>query len=124
MTPAEAVLLAARVVTGGAFLIIGVRNISNYGLIAGGFKATGYPAPALLAGVGIAMQIGFGALMVSTFYPAVAAIGLLAFTVIATLLVHAFWTVKDPVQRKAETSAFLGNMIMAGGLLALLSVSV
>jgi putative oxidoreductase len=118
MTPSEATLIAARVVTGAAFVFIGLRNISAREGIAGFIGANRFPAPVFLAYFGIAMQIGFGALMISGFYPLVAALGLLVFTMLATLMAHSFWTFKAE-DRPAQTNSFLANMIMTGGLLAL-----
>lgn len=114
----DSVLLAARIVVGGAFLIIGLRNIGARRAIAGMLRAFRFPMPGLLASVGIAMQVGFGALMISGLYPLVAALGLLAFTVLATLMAHSFWTY-PPADRPAQINAFLANLIMIGGLLAL-----
>jgi uncharacterized membrane protein YphA (DoxX/SURF4 family) len=74
--------------------------------------------PGLLAASGIAMQVGFGALMVTTYYPAVAALGLAAFSILATLMAHSFWTFKGE-ERTAQIGHFLANTIMIGGLLAL-----
>src|SRR5262245_56049671 len=99
MTPAEGVLLAARIVTGGAFLITGIRNISKRGPIAGMIGANKFPMAGFLAATGIAMQIGFGALMVVGLFPAVSAIALLVFTVVATLMAHSFWTFPDKAER-------------------------
>jgi putative oxidoreductase len=118
VTADEAVLLAARIVVGGAFLLIGLRNIPRHGIISSAFAK--FPAPKLLTAAGIAMQIGFGALMASGFYPAVAAAGLLVFTIAATLMAHSFWTYPE-AERGMQINAFLGNAIMAGGLLALLA---
>lgn len=115
----EGVLTAARVVTGGAFAIIGVRNVGNYKPIAGMIGVNKFPMPEFLAATGIAMQIGFGVLMMIGLFPLVSALGLLVFAVIATLMAHSFWTFKDKAERATQVSAFLANMIMVGGLLAL-----
>jgi len=114
----DSLLLAARVLTGGAFLFIGLRSIGNYKMIADLLSANRFPLPGLLAASGIAMQVGFGGLMMTGYYPVVAALGLAAFTVLATLMVHSFWTFKAE-DRGTQINSFLGNMIMAGGLLAL-----
>jgi putative oxidoreductase len=114
----DGLLIVARVLTGGAFLIIGLRNVPNHKTIGELLRANGIPLSGLAAGIGIAMQIGFGALMISGFLPTVAALGLAAFTVLATLMVHHFWTFKPP-QRAEQVNAFLANTIMTGGLLAL-----
>jgi putative oxidoreductase len=114
----DGLLFTARVLAGGAFLIIGLRNIPNHKSIAELLGANKIPLSSLAAAIGIAMQIGFGALMVSGFYPAVAALGLAAFTMLATVMVHHFWTFRPP-ERAAQVNAFLANTVMAGGLLAL-----
>ena len=115
---AEAWLWAARIVTGGAFAIIGIRNIGNRALIAELLRSRGMPMPALSAAVGIAMQIGFGALMMIGLWPSVAASGLAAFVVMATALAH--WPFgKTPAERQESITHCLANTIMLGGLLAL-----
>jgi len=120
MTLAEGLLLAARTVTGAAFLVIGLRNIASHGPISGAVGAANLPFPKLLAAGGIAVQIGFGALMMSGFYPVVAALGLLVFVIAATLIAHSFWTMAGEA-RQANTGMFFANLIMAGGLLALVA---
>jgi putative oxidoreductase len=116
----DGLLIAGRVLAGGAFLIIGLRNIPNHKLIGDLMAANKVPLPGFAAAIGIAMQVGFGALMVSGFYPTVAALGLAAFTVLATLIVHHFWTFPPP-ERATQVNAFLANTVMIGGFLALAS---
>lgn len=116
----DGLLTAARALAGGAFLIIGIRNIPNRRMIADMFQASGFPLAGLLVATGIAMQIGFGALMVSGFYPVAAALGLAVFTVLATLMAHSFWTFTPP-ERPTQINAFLANTIVTGGLLALVA---
>jgi putative oxidoreductase len=119
----EGVLMAARIVTGGAFAIIGVRNIGNYKPISEMIRANRFPMPEFLAATGIAMQTGFGVLMAVGLFPIVSALGLLAFTVVATLMAHSFWMFKEKAERTAQTGSFLSNMIMVGGLLALVTAA-
>ncbi|HEX5007938.1 MAG TPA: DoxX family protein [Hyphomonadaceae bacterium] len=115
----ESVLVTARIVTGGAFAIIGARNVGNYRPISEMIRASRFPMPEFLAATGIAMQIGFGVLMMGGLFPLVSALGLLVFTVIATLMAHSFWMFRDKADRSAQANAFLSNMVMVGGLLAL-----
>ena len=77
----EGVLTAARIVVGGAFAIIGVRNVGNHKPISEMIRANRFPMPEFLAATGIAMQVGFGLLMVIGLFPVVSALGLLVFTV-------------------------------------------
>jgi len=77
--------LAVRVLTGGAFLILGIRNVGNYALLVELMSARGLPLPALSAAAGIAMQIGFGGLMIIGVLPAVATLGLTSRSALTTL---------------------------------------
>ena len=123
MEVSEGVLLAARIVVGGAFLIIGIRNVGNIKLIAGMVKANRFPMATLLTSMGVGMQIAFGALMAVGLFPIISAVGLLVFTVVATLMAHSFWMFRDKAERTQQINMFLGNMIMAGGLLALVAAA-
>lgn len=110
-------LWAAHVVTGGAFLAIGIRNVNNHAMMAELMRVRGVPLPALSAAAGIAMQIGFGGLMMIGVVPAVAALGLAVFVVMATVIVH--WPLgKAGAERQEDITVCLGNTIMLGGLLA------
>ncbi|HTE34546.1 MAG TPA: DoxX family protein [Chryseolinea sp.] len=44
---------------------------------------------------------------------------LVVFLIPATLVFHAFWKVKDPMQRQMETATFLKNISILGGALIL-----
>ena len=110
-------LWAAHVVTGGAFLIIGIRNIGNHAMMTELMRVRGVPLPAQSAAAGIAMQIVFGGLMIIGVALAVAALGLAVFVVMATAIVH--WPLgKARAERQENLTACLGNVVMLGGLLA------
>jgi uncharacterized membrane protein YphA (DoxX/SURF4 family) len=66
---AAALLWAAHIVTGGSFAVIGLRNIRNHAMISELLRSRGVPLPAVSATVGIAMQIGFGALLTTGRWP-------------------------------------------------------
>ena len=109
--------MSARVLTGSAFLILGIRNIANCALLVELMSARRLPLPLLAATAGIAMQIGFGGLMVIGVLAAFAALGLAIFVVMATAIAH--WPFdKSGAERQENITACLGNAIMLGGLLA------
>jgi putative oxidoreductase len=120
----DSILTAARIVTGGAFAIVGIRNIGNHKPISDMIRSHRFPMPEFLAATGIAMQIGFGVLMAIGLFPLVSALGLLVFTVVATLMAHSFWMFREKAERTVQTGAFLANMIMIGGLVGLLAAAI
>ena len=114
---AEMLLWAAQVVTGGAFLIIGIRNIGNHAMMTDLMRVRGVPLAAHSAAAGIAMQIVLGGLMIIGVALALAALGLAVFVVLATAIAH--WPLdKTGAERQENITACLGNAIMLGGLLA------
>jgi putative oxidoreductase len=115
---ADTLQIAARIVTGGAFLILGLRNIGNHAEITGLMRSRHIPLPAVSAAAGIAMQIVFGALLATQFWPLAAALGLSLFVIMATAIAHSPFTGTE-AERKANVAACLVNAIMLGGLLSL-----
>lgn len=123
MDTSEALIVAARVAVGGAFLLVGVRNQHNHAAFTALIASKKLPFAGLAASVGIGMQMVFGGLLVTGYFPLVAAVGLLVFTVLASVLAHDFWA-KQGEARKADENAFLLNTAVAGGLLAIVAASV
>ena len=119
----EALIWAARIVMGGAFLTIGIRNIRNHAMIAGLLRSRGIPLPALSAAAGIAMQGGFGAMLMTGLCPVVAVSGLAVFVVSATVVAHLPVGSTD-AQRQENITACLINTTMLGGLLALAAAGI
>jgi putative oxidoreductase len=113
-----ALLLIARILAGGGFLIVGLRNIRNHGQVTGLMKFRHIPFPELAAAFGIGMQIVFGALLALGVYQTISALGLAAFVIMATAIAHSPF-MGTPEERTANVTACLVNAAMVGGLLAL-----
>ncbi|MDX1689448.1 MAG: DoxX family protein [Acidimicrobiia bacterium] len=70
----------------------------------------------LFSGLGIVaggLGVGFGV------WADLAVLGLVAYSLVAAVLVHHFWTDTDPVEQRHQTSHFMKNLSMAGGGLVL-----
>jgi putative oxidoreductase len=114
----DGLLIAGRIVTGAAFFVLGLVNIGNHAPLTGLMAFRKLPFPPVAAAFGIGMQIAFGGMLAVGLYPTVAALGLAAFVVMATLIAH--WPFdKPPAERKQEFQSCLSSSIMLGGLLAL-----
>jgi transmembrane protein len=70
----------------------------------------------LVAVATIAVQLGGSALIVTGQSVWIGAGLLAAFTLLASLVGHAFWTCADPVERDHQLNAFLANVGLVGGL--------
>jgi putative oxidoreductase len=78
-------------------------------------------APPLLVLALLAMLLGSASLAVG-YHTRHGAMLLFGFTVIASVLMHAYWILTDPVARAADYDIFIRNIAIAGGLLLLVGM--
>ena len=74
------------------------------------------PAAKLALLSGTAFQIVAGLALIFDFYPTWAALGLVAFTVAASVLLLNFWSMEGPARDNA-VNAWQSNLVIIGGLL-------
>lgn len=86
---------------------------------AGYAEARGVPSSRLLTQLsGVLIFVG-GIAVIFGIWADLAALGLAAYSLIAAVMVHHFWTDDDPLTQQVEMSMFMKNLSMAGGGLLL-----
>lgn len=105
---------------GGVFVFAGLRNVANRGPLTGLLAARGAPVPGLLLGAGIALQVVAGVLVMAGVWTDAAALGLLAFLAVATLLFHNFWD-HQGLDRANRINGLASNVALAGAFLLILA---
>lgn len=111
-----------RVLVGAAFLVSGVRILMAVPMLGGLLAAKGVPYPVFVAGAGGVIEVVLGLAAIAGFWFPVVALLLAAFVVVATVMVHNFWT-EDGAQRGADINAVISNVIIVGALIALAGLS-
>jgi len=101
------------------FLVAGGFNIKSWVHLRNEVASKGVPAPSLLLALAIFTQIAGSFALFIPGLTAYGALALIAFTVIGTLLFHAFWRYSGHEQF-IHRNFFLGNFAVVGGLLLLL----
>ena len=108
--------LAGRLLVAFLFLPAGISKIFGFAGTVGYIAAMGLPAPTLAAIAAIVIEVVGGAALVLGFYTRFAAIALAVFTLIASVVFHAFWAV--PAEQAFVTQLlFTKNIAVIGGLL-------
>jgi putative oxidoreductase len=108
--------LAGRLLMAFLFLPAGISKIFGFAGTVGYIGAMGLPAPTLAAIAAILIEVVGGAALVLGFYTRFAAIALAVFTLIASVVFHAFWAV--PADQAFMTQLlFFKNIAVIGGLL-------
>lgn len=110
--------LAGRLLVAFLFLPAGISKIFGFAGTVGYIGAMGLPAPTLAAIAAILIEVLGGAALVLGFYTRFAAIALAIFTLIASVVFHAFWAV--PAEQAFVTQLlFTKNIAVIGGLLVI-----
>ena len=81
----------------------------------------GVPLPAAAFWSGIGLQFTGCALLLADWKPAVGAMCLIVFTVVANALFHRYWLATDPARRNVMRLLLLNGVAITGGLLLLLA---
>lgn len=112
------------------FLFSGVRKVMGYQATLGYMQSkgvfpamdvAGYPLIEVLLMATIAVEIAGGLMLITGIGSRFAALALAAFTIVAGVLFHDFWTIADAAQYGNQLNHFLKNLAIAGGLLIVAS---
>ena len=112
-------LLLGRIALGSIFVVSGFGKLTHLGGFEVSLALKGVPLPWLAALVGAPVEFFGGLAIVLGIAGRYAALLMLAFTVVATLISHRFWVYSDAAVRQAQLSNFSKNIAIIGGFLLL-----
>jgi putative oxidoreductase len=107
-----------RVALVALFIKSGAEKLIDPSGLTGMLSAKAFPAPMAFAYLAGLAEVGLGILVAVGWQARLAAFGLVAFVIVATLLAHNYWDMTGPARRMNET-AFWKNLAIIGGLLML-----
>ena len=113
---ADWTIVLGRFVLGAFFAYGGFTHFLALDPITQAMADRGVPQPRLVLIAGSLFQIVFGLLLAFGIAMPVSAIALIAFTVVASLMLVDFWNKQEPA-RMALRNVFLSNLAIIGGLL-------
>jgi putative oxidoreductase len=118
MSPEHAqwVEILARILMGSLFVIGGLHHLPIFGALSGQLAQRGVPLPRVALALSTAWQIVLGVLLMAGLWVPWAALGLIVFTVVASLLLLNFWSMEGHARDGAKNQ-FLTNVAVIGGLL-------
>lgn len=122
MDRSQVLLIVGRVLLGGFFIVAGIQHFFILPAVTAMMTARGVPAAQLVLIVGSIYQIVAGLLVVFNLFAGWAAIALVFFTVVATIMFLNFWDMEGPARNGAR-SGFEANVGIIGGLLMVASLS-
>ncbi|MBV8751711.1 MAG: DoxX family protein [Hyphomicrobiales bacterium] len=112
----DVVALVGRVVISWIFLGSGFGKITDVAAFSAGLAKRGVPAPTFMGWLGAIVEFGGGVLILLGIKLRYAAILMILFVIVATLISHRYW--EYPVdQIMAQRTNFWKNVTIIGGML-------
>lgn len=113
-------LLLARLGLAAIYIQSGWGKIFRFAGLSDQLAGVGFPLAPLVAILTILVELGCGIAVLLGYRTRLCALILAAFTVLAALLFHDFWSHAGG-EKQMQTIQFMKNMGLAGGFLALLA---
>jgi putative oxidoreductase len=113
-------LLLARLGLAALYIRSGWGKIFGFAGLTGQLAGVGFPLAPFGAILTILVELGCGIALLLGYRTRICALILAAFTVLASVLFHDFWSYGGG-ERQMQMIQFMKNMGLAGGLLALLA---
>ena len=114
-------LLLGRIALGSIFIVSGFGKLTHLGGFETSLAMKGVPLPWLAALLGAPVEFFGGLAIVLGIAGRYAALLMLAFTFVATLISHRYWEYSDAAARQAQFTNFSKNVAIIGGFLVLFS---
>jgi len=114
-------LLLGRIALGSIFVVSGFGKLTHLGGFEASLALKGVLLPWLAASLGAPVEFFGGLAIVLGIAGRYAALFMIAFTVVATLISHRYWEYSDAAVRQAQLSNFSKNIAIIGGFLLIFS---
>jgi len=116
----DPLLLLARILLGAIFVWSGFGKLLDLGAFIANLSSQELPMPYVLGTIGACLEFFGGLAVVFGVWTRPAAVLMLGFTVVATLIAHRYWSVPDE-QRLIQQIQFMKNLAIIGGFFGLIA---
>jgi putative oxidoreductase len=114
---ADIMVALGRVLLGGLFVAGGIRHFFITDAVVPMIAARGLPMPKAVLYVGSIFQTAAGALLMFGLFVMPVAMGLIVFTLAASVMLLNFWEMEKGPARTSIINVWLSNIAIIGGLL-------
>ena len=114
----DPLLLLGRALLGSIFVISGYGKLFGLAAFAASLEKNGVPYASMLAPVGACVEFFGGLAIVLGVEVRAAALLMIAFVIVATLISHRFWELADAA-RRAQVTQFSKNVAIIGAFVLL-----
>ena len=112
-------LLAGRVLMGWIYVESGWRKLTGMDAFIASLTRRDVPYATVLGWIGAPLEFLGGLALVFGAWTRCAAVAMIVFTIVATLIGHRYWEITDLAVRRMQQSHFAKNVTIIGGLILL-----
>jgi putative oxidoreductase len=113
-------LLAGRVLMGWIFVESGLRKLLGMDSFIMSLTNRRVPYASVLGWIGAAVEFFGGVALLLGAWTRCAALALIVFVIVATLIGHRYWDTTEPAARRMQQSHFWKNVTIIGGFMLML----
>ena len=113
-------LLAGRVLMGWIFVESGFRKLIGMDAFIASLTNRRVPYAGVLGWIGGAVEFLGGLALLLGAWTRCAALALIVFVIVATLIGHRYWEITEPAARRMQQSHFWKNVTILGGFVVML----
>jgi putative oxidoreductase len=113
-------LLAGRVLMGWIFVESGLRKLLGMDSFIMSLTNRRVPYAGVLGWIGAAVEFLGGVTLLLGAWTRCAALALIVFVIVATLIGHRYWDIAEPAARRMQQSHFWKNVTILGGFVLML----
>ena len=117
-TASDLALLLGRIALSALFIPAGLRKLTDLAAFTASLQKQGVAYADVLAPLGAGIEFLGGIAVLIGFQTRMAAVLMIVFTVVATLIAHRFWEFEGTA-RQMQQGQFFKNLAIVGGYLAL-----
>ena len=114
--PQSILWFVGRLLLGGLFVFGGIHHLFKIPALTQALAGRGIPAAKLVLLAGTALQTLAGLALIFGIYPLWAALALIVFTIVASVMLVNFWDMQGPA-RDGAIKTWQSNLAIIGGLL-------
>jgi len=114
--------ILGRVIFGGYFIFSGINHFIHLKMMSGYAQSKKAPMPTVSVIITGLMLIAGGISYLFDFHLIIGSGLLILFLLSASIMMHNYWTIADPMQKMGEMVNFMKNFALIGALLLMLSV--
>jgi putative oxidoreductase len=112
-------LLAGRVLMGWIYVESGWRKLTGMDAFIASLVRRDVPYATVLGWIGAPLEFLGGLALLLGAWTRCAAVAMIVFTIVATLIGHRYWEITDLAVRRMQQSHFAKNVTIIGGLILL-----